>query len=197
MKRWLVFLSLVVTVVLVLSVASWAVAQDGAGGSDTDPNVVPDIVIPEKYRLPAGESAPELANATIYFATQDNSFNTTVIFLYNTTNSSGIVTIAGFRLDGTQSLSTSVVVPAKNLVRICADDILNPPTSWTDTILVNFKDETAYAKLGVPAGLKVDAFVVWDGSSGYDPSVGAYILPVRFSSDPATVFMPSTLKDYP
>jgi hypothetical protein len=197
MKRRLAFLSLVVTVVLVLSVASWAVAQDGTGGSDTDPNTVPEVVIPEKYRLPAGESAPQLANATIYFATQDNNYNTTVIFLYNTTNSSGIVTIAGFRLDGTQSLSTSVVVPAKNLVRICADTILNPPTSWLDTILVNLKDDTAYAKLGVPAGLKVDAFVVWDGVEGYDPNVGAYTVPVRFSSDPATVFMPAALRDYP
>ena len=63
--------------------------------------------------------------------------------------------------------------------------------SWSQSVLVNFTTFSAYAKLTVPAGVKADGYVAWDTLGFYDPLSSTVILPLRFSTDPATVFVPT------
>mgnify|MGYP000965431942 FL=1 len=46
--------------------------------------------------------------------------------------------------------------------------------------------------MSVPAGVKAEGFVAWDPTGIYDPLVVSQTLPLRFSTDPATVFLPTT-----
>ena len=56
---------------------------------------------------------------------------------------------------------------------------------------MNFTTFSAYAKMTVPAGVKADGYVAWDTVGFYDPLSNTLTLPLRFSTDPASVFLPS------
>ena len=43
----------------------------------------------------------------------------------------------------------------------------------------------------VPTGVKAEGFVTWNSTGVYDPLVVSQTLPLRFSTDPATVFLPT------
>ena len=208
-RQWIV-LGIVALVVLGLSVSSWVVAQgsdvapegaqaaESVSGSDQFPNATPAIIIPEKYRPPAGGGNVLAAgDTTVYFTPQDNDGNTTVVFLYNTSGTDATVSIEAHELDGSVWLSTSLVVPAYNLVRICSDFLYNPPASWLSAVFVDFADNSAYVKMTMPSGIKVDAYVSWHTGSGYEPGVAGFTVPIRLSSDPAMVFLPATHKNSP
>jgi hypothetical protein len=56
---------------------------------------------------------------------------------------------------------------------------------------VNFTTFSAYAKMTLPAGVKADGYVAWDLTGTYDPLTSTQTLPLRFSTDPASVFLPA------
>ncbi len=204
MKKRFQFLGLLVIVVLGLSALPWALAQEDdvnapavVAGSDEDPNAPFEMIVPEEFRTPAGGASVAASTTTLYFTPQDNDINTTVMFFYNTGDAPATVMATTYAEDGTVLYNFSVTVPVRHFVRVCGDVILNAPPSWVNAVLWNFRDFSVYAKMVVPAGIKVDAYVVWDGLNGYDPSVAVDTAPIRFSTDPLTVFMPNILRDYP
>ena len=166
-------------------------------GSDSQPVGAPEVVIPEDFR-PAAASSPDapaaVPVATIYFTPQDENTSTTVIFLFNTGTTAATVGLQAFSLTGGTVVNTSVSVPAKRLVRICADEVSTISATWQDVVLVNFTTTSAYAKMTLPQGVKAEAYVVWNDSSAFDPLKVSPTLPIRFSSDPATTFLPTTMR---
>ena len=91
-------------------------------------------------------------------------------------------------------LSTATFnVPAHELVRICADSVTSTTEGWNNFVFVNFTASSAYAEMDLPLGVKAEGFVVWNGGTSWDPTAEKETLPLRFSTDPATVFLPSVL----
>ena len=208
MKKHMRTLSVVLVVlVLALALGSWVVAQGsdnqpdspvGAASldtSDTDPGAEPEVVIPEKYQPTAGALAapPRIPTTPVYFTPQDLNNSCTVIFLYNTSTSAASVRIQSWQTTGSEYVDTTVVVPANGMVRICAD---STTASWADVILVNFRVYSAYARMLLPAGVKAEAYVAWQGNVDYNPDLTSVpVLPIRFSTDPASVFLPAVHSD--
>lgn len=187
-----------VAVASLLLLGSLAFAQDGAGNpaaptlsaDDSDPAGEPETWIPEAYRSSAAANSSHDA-ATVYFTPQDENTSTTVLFLYNTSGVTATVGLQTFRTDGLEYISTTLDIPPAGLVRMAADTVSTIASSWSNTVLVNFTTTSAYAKMSMPSGVKADGYVVWNDSSTYDPLQVAPTLPLRFSTDPATVFLPS------
>lgn len=111
---------------LILTTVS-AGTTDGTGGTDSNPSAVPQGYVPEIYRPTAAfaNAQPETAQPNrhrhpapvpgpvdVFFTPQDENTSTTVIFLYNTSSVDATVPIQTFALNGSQTLSTSVPVPA-------------------------------------------------------------------------------------
>jgi hypothetical protein len=58
-------------------------------------------------------------------------------------------------------------------------------------VITNFTDFTYYASLSLPKGVKVEGFYLYNSGTGtVDPRADQGGLPIRFSTDPATVFLP-------
>jgi hypothetical protein len=165
------------------------------GGPDSNPIGTPEVVIPKMYQpaLAGASSATTSTNsvATVYFTPQDENTSTTVLFLYNTNPSTATVGLQSYYINGSLTLSTSVAVPPLGLTRICADSVSTVSASWQNTVLINFTTFSAYAKMTLPAGVKADGYVAWDLTGTYDPLTNTQTLPLRFSTDPASVFLPS------
>jgi peptidoglycan hydrolase-like protein with peptidoglycan-binding domain len=160
---------------------------------DSDPAGEPEVFIPEAYRAVAPADSH---NATsFYFTPQDENTSTTVIFLYNTGSVTATVGLQTYRLDGSLYISTTMSVPPAGLLRIAADTVSTVAGSWQDVALVNFTTSSAYGKISAPTGVKAEAYVVWNDASTYDPLQVAPTLPIRFSTDPAAVFLPSVNKN--
>ncbi len=66
--------------------------------------------------------------------------------------------------------------------------------SAANYVLVNFTTFSAYAKMTVPLGVKADGFVAWDVTGVYDPLSSTLTLPLRFSTDPDSVFLPTVAR---
>jgi hypothetical protein len=156
-------------------------------------------MIPAKYRPPADTRGIEAngSPATVYFTPQDENTSTTVIFLYNTGDTAASVGLQTFRLDGGLQIDTSILVPAHELVRICGDTVNSISATWQDVVYVNFTTFSTYGRMTLPSGVKAEAYVVWNGSSEYDPLQVVPTLNIRFSSDPATIFLPAVPRSYP
>lgn len=164
-------------------------------GSDSNPTDSPEVSIPEQYQPDDGNDANAVTDiaATLYFTPQDENTSTTVLFLYNTGTVSATVGLETYQNDGTPFINTSVEVPAGGLVRICADTVSTIASSWSEAVLVNFTTFSTYAKMTLPAGVKAEAYVAWNGGSTYDPLAAVPTLPIRFSIDPPTVFLPTVV----
>jgi hypothetical protein len=167
--------------------------------SDNDPATRPEVIIPEPYRVAASDSieAVSASNATIWFTPEDTNDTTTLIFLYNPTASEATVSMVGYSKTGAQTISASIQVPANNLVRITSDAISSAdlPPSWASAIFWNFTDSAVYAKLVLPTTVHIQSYVAWAGNSGsYDPNNTGPKVPLRLSSDPATVFLPAVMR---
>jgi len=180
---------------------SGATAQDEPAqllSSDEGPAAAPEALIPEKY-LPAPGAAIGSGLSTVYFSPQDSNSNNTVLFLYNTNAAVANVNIHGYGFDGATTISTTVGIPASGAVRISADTLVvapAPPDSWQDNVAyVNFTDTTAYAAMHLPAGVKAEGWVVWNGTADFDPRLDVERLPLRFSIDPPSVFLPVVAQD--
>ena len=175
--------------------ATTSPAQSTASfGSDSNPTETPEVFIPARY-VPNDASAASITNdvavATVYFTPQDENTSNTILFLYNTSTTTATVSIQTYRLNGAQYINTSLDLPPGELVRISGDTVSTISSSWQDVVLVNFTTFSTYAKMTLPAGVKADGYVVWNNGNTYDPLQVAPTLPLRFSSDPTTVFLPA------
>lgn len=167
-------------------------ASGGPTDSDSNPARLPEVTLPSQYQPTARDAAnAPTANTTVYFTPQDENTSTTILFLYNTNATTSTVGLQTFYINGSLTISTSVAVPPLGLVRICADTVSTVSASWSNYVLINFTTFSAYAKMSVPAGVKADGFVAWNSTGIYDPLVVSQTLPLRFSTDPATVFLPT------
>lgn len=209
-KFWIsvVFISILFTILLATMVFAQEVTDsqpDGSKGQphqetlvlsdDSNPDGTPEIQIPEQFR-PGLTTATNVDMGTaVYFTPQDENTSTTVLFLYNTSNVTATVGIETFQLNGSQFIDTDVAVPPGQLVRICGDTVSTISASWQDTILINLTTSSTYARMTLPEGVKADGYVVWNGSSTYDPLQEVPTLPLRLSTDPLTVFLPTTLSN--
>jgi hypothetical protein len=170
--------------------------SQGDQNDDSNPTGKPEVIVPRAYRPSAADIAQAQAapETTVYFTPQDENTSTTVLFLYNTNPATATVGLQTFYINGSLTISTSVAVPPLGLVRICADSVSTVSASWANTILVNFTTFSAYAKMTVPLGVKADGYVAWDVTGVYDPLTNTQTLPLRFSTDPASVFLPSVAR---
>jgi hypothetical protein len=156
------------------------------------------VIIPERYQPPSNTSASAGGNtqvATIYFTPQDENTSTTVLFVYNTGNDDALVRLRTYTSAGYGHLDETVAVPAGELVRICGDEVSTTSSAWDDAVVISFSNASAYGRLDLPAGVKAEGYVVWNGTLTYDPRAAVPVLPLRFSTDPATVFMPLVQRD--
>ena len=170
-------------------------ARVAAPGSDSNPDGTPEVLIPDHLQpavAPAGTNGPE---AVIYFTPQDESTSTTILFIYNTGTLTATVGIETFQLDGSPYINTNVMVPPQYLVRIAADTVSTVSNSWEDAVLINFTTFSTYGRLTLPESVKAEGYVVWNDAGTYDPLQVAPTLPLRFSTDPATIFLPNIQRD--
>jgi hypothetical protein len=202
MKKPVHILSLAVVIALLAVVLCTGAFAQGGGrsdstasvsqaGSDSQPIGPAEIVIPEKYQAHGAVPTNAQGSAVIWFTPQDEDTSTTVIFLYNTGNATATVSLTTYQLDGTVEIDTSIAVPAHGLVRICGDEVSTVSSTWQDTLWVNFRTSSTYARMELPAGVKAEAYVVWNDGTTYDPLQVAPALPIRFSAEPLAVFLPA------
>lgn len=131
----------------------------------------------------------------VYFTTADSDATATVVFLYNTDAVAHTVALRGYSYNGVLGYSLNINVPATSLVRLSSDSIAaTPPPSWSTPapIITNFTDFTYFASLSLPRGVRVEGYMLYNGGTGVvDPRTDQGAIPLRFSTDPATVFVPS------
>jgi hypothetical protein len=176
-------------------IASYHLVQDSplGAGTDSNPTGTLEVVIPELYRPTRDNAASATVEnvATVYFTPQDENTSTTVLFLYNTNAATATVGLQTFYINGSLTISTSVAIPPRGLIRICSDSVSTVSASWQNAVLVNFTTFSAYAKMTLPPGVKADGYVAWDITGTYDPLTNTQTLPLRFSTDPASIFLPT------
>jgi hypothetical protein len=135
----------------------------------------------------------------VYFIPTDNDATATVLFLYNTDTVAHIVALRGFSYNGVLVYSLNINVGANSFLRLASDSIASsPPPSWATPapIITNFTDFTYFASLSLPKGVKVEGYVIFNPGTGVvDPRTDQGAEPLRFSTDPATVFLPITQKN--
>jgi hypothetical protein len=131
----------------------------------------------------------------VYFVPTDNDATATVLYLYNTDSVAHIVALRGFSYNGVLVYSLNINVGAGSFVRLASDSIAAaPPPSWATPapIITNFTDFTYFASLSLPQGVKVEGYTLFNPGTGVvDPRADQGAIPLRFSSDPASVFLPT------
>ncbi len=163
-----------------------------------------DEVPPEK--LPKGGIGPNFVlptpipgEALVYFVPSDNDATGTVLYLYNTDAAAHIVALRGFNYDGAMVYAQNINIGASSFLRLVSDSVAAaPPPSWATPapITTNFTDFTYFASLSLPKGVRVEGYVVFNPGTGViDPRLNQGAIPLRFSTDPASVFLPIVQKN--
>jgi hypothetical protein len=134
----------------------------------------------------------------VYFTTTDSDATATVLVLYNTDSVTHTVALRGYSYNGVLGYSLNIAVPATSLVRLSSDSIVAaPPPSWATPppIITNFTDFTYFGSLSLPKGVRVEGYALFNPGTGtVDPRLDQGAIPLRFSTDPATVFMPTVMR---
>jgi len=142
---------------------------------------------------------PIPGESLVYFVPTDNDATATVLYLYNTDTVSHIVALRGFSYNGVLVYSLNINVGATSFLRLASDSIVSsPPPSWATPapVITNFTDFTYFASLSLPHGVKVEGYTLNNTGTGIvDPRQDQGAIPLRFSSDPASVFLPVTQKN--
>ena len=183
---------------IALILASQSYAQQSGAGSDSNPTLNPspgEVTAPPNLRPGPSSNAidplpppgPPPQN-WIYFTPQDENTSATVIFLVNTNNVAVTVPLQTFNINGSLTINTTIPIPANAMVRICSDTVTTVSASWANVILVNFTTFSAYAKIGLPPGVTIDGYVVWNTAGFYDPLTSLQTLPLRFSTSDGRAF---------
>jgi hypothetical protein len=134
----------------------------------------------------------------VYFVPTDSDATATVIYLYNTDTVTHTVALRGFSYNGVLAYSLNINVGATSFLRLASDSIVAaPPPSWATPapIITNFTDFTYFASLSLPKGVKAEGYTLFNPGTGVvDPRADQGAIPLRFSSDPASVFLPLAQK---
>jgi hypothetical protein len=159
--------------------------QSVPGGDETPPTSRLGNVQPQSI-------AATSTGALVYFAPQDNDANATVLLLYNTGAVTRTVTITGYNETGAFAGSWILNIGPKRLVHAVSDSVAaSPPPSWANAVVVNFTDFTFIAGMAVPQDVKVDGYVIFNPGTGtVDPRADQGGIPLRFSADPLSLFLP-------
>jgi hypothetical protein len=162
-----------------------------ASGDDEQPPTSWNEGIQAPMILPT----PIPGETLVYFVPTDNDATATVLYLYNTDSVAHIVALRGFSYNGVLVYSLNINVAASSFVRLASDSIAAaPPPSWATPapIITNFTDFTYFASLSLPKGVKVEGYTLFNPGTGVvDPRTNQGAIPLRFSTDPATVFLPT------
>lgn len=133
----------------------------------------------------------------VYFVPTDNDATATVIYLYNTDSVAHVVALRGFSYNGVLVYSLNINVGASSFVRMVSDSVAAaPPPSWATpaAITTNFTDFTYFASLSLPKGVKAEGYTLFNPGTGtVDPRKDQGAIPLRFSTDPATLFLPTVI----
>jgi hypothetical protein len=139
-------------------------------------------------------ATPVPGESLVYFVPTDNDASATILYLYNTDTVAHIVALRGYSYNGVLVYSLNINVGATSFLRLASDSIAAaPPPSWATPapIITNFTDFTYFASLSLPKGVKVEGYTLLNPGTGVvDPRVDQGAVPLRFSSDPASVFLP-------
>ena len=142
-------------------------------------------------------ATPVPGETQVYFVPTDNDATATVLYLYNTDSVAHIVALRGYSYNGVLVYSLNINIGAASFLRLASDSIASaPPPSWATPapIITNFTDFTYFASLSLPRGVKVEGYVLFNPGTGVvDPRADQGAIPLRFSTDPAAVFLPSVL----
>ncbi len=152
--------------------------------------------------LNAGIQAPSFILPTpipgetlVYFVPTDNDATATVLYLYNTDSADHTVALRGFNYDGAMVYAQNISVPASSFRRLVSDSVAAaPPPSWATpaAITTNFTDFVYFASLSLPKGVTAEGYVLFNPGTGtVNPRADQGAIPLRFSTDPATVFLPT------
>jgi type II secretory pathway pseudopilin PulG len=174
------------------------VSQPGlssTSGDETEP-----AALRSAPQLPSALPTPIPGETQVFFVPTDNDATATVLYLYNTDTVSHIVALRGFSYNGVLVYSLNINIGAGSFERLASDSIASaPPPSWATPapIITNFTDFTYLACLSLPKGVKVEGYTLYNPGTGVvDPRSNQGDTPLRFSSDPATLFLP-TAKNLP
>lgn len=160
-------------------------------GSDESPqaNITQGVLAPNVLPTPIpGETL-------VYFITADSDATATVLNLLNTDSVAHVVALRGYSYNGVLGYSLNINIPATSIIRLSSDSIVAaPPPSWATPapIITNFTDFTYYASLSLPKGVKVEGYILFNPVTGtVDPRLDQGAIPIRFSTDPASIFLPA------
>jgi hypothetical protein len=138
---------------------------------------------------------PAPGETRVYFVPSDNDATATVLYLYNTDTVAHIVALRGFSYNGVLVYSLNINVGATSFLRLASDSIASaPPPSWATPapIITNFTDFTYFASLSLPKGVKAEGYTLFNPGTGVvNPRADQGAVPLRFSTDPATLFLPT------
>jgi hypothetical protein len=162
-----------------------------AAGDDENPsgNSHPEGIAP--FAL----TTPVPGDSLVYFVPSDNDASATVIYLYNTSSADKTVALRGYSYNGVLVYSLNIVVGATSFIRLTSDSLAAaPPPSWATPapIITNFTDFTYFASLDLPQGVKAEGYTLFNPGTGVvDPRLDQGAIPLRFSTDPNSLFMPA------
>ena len=161
------------------------------GDEQPPANLNAGIQAPSAFILPT----PIPGETLVYFVPTDNDATATVLYLYNSDSVDHTVALRGFNYDGAMVYAQNISVPANSFRRLLSDSVAAaPPPSWATPapITTNFTDFVYFASLSLPKGVKAEGYALFNPGTGtVDPRKDQGAIPLRFSTDPATVFMPT------
>jgi hypothetical protein len=157
-----------------------------------------DELLPSNFNegnlSPNAFPTPIPGETLLFFIPSDSDATATVMYIYNTDTVSHIVALRGYSYNGVLGYSLNIYVEAESFLRLSSDSIAAaPPPSWATPapIITNFTDFTYMGSLSLPHGVKVEGYVLFNPGTGtVDPRQDQGAIPMRFSTDPATLFMP-------
>jgi hypothetical protein len=210
-KNGLFFIGLVMGIILVCGIFLSGSLRNARADSTTlnqladvatqtpTPTTGEDELVPpqpiEGGQLPHNLPTPVPGETLLYFVPSDNDATATVLYLYNTDTVAHIVALRGFSYNGVLVYSLNINVNAGSFLRLASDSIAAaPPPSWATPapIITNFTDFTYFGSLSLPHGVKAEGYVLFNPGTGVvDPRQDQGAIPLRFSTDPATVLLPT------
>jgi hypothetical protein len=174
--------------------AALAATPSFAAGSDE----LPPANLGAGNLAPSALATPVPGETLVYFVPSDNDATATVMYLYNTDSVAHTVALRGYNYNGVLVYSLNINIAASSFLRLASDSIAAaPPPSWATPapIITNFTDFTYLGSLSLPRGVKVEGYVLFNPGTGtVDPRLDQGAIPLRFSTDPATLFLPAVQK---
>ncbi len=172
---------------------SSSLAQTSASDAESD-ELPPANLVTEAdaaFALPT----PIPGETLVYFVPTDSDATATVVYLYNTDTVTHTVALRGFNYNGAMVYAQNITVLASSFLRLTSDSIVAaPPPSWATPppITTNFTDFVYFASLSLPNGVKAEGYVLFNPGTGtVDPRADQGAMPLRFSTDPASLMPPT------